>query len=213
MIRKFALLVMISALIFLSAHLFFKDTLLVGNAVVALCDDSDLIEKNDPVAGTVFNREQFMSINYAVSGITEGIHPTLKLHTTRRDTCPSSSKIREFYCDVKKNTIAWAEEKCPPRSKCYDGACIPLFCKDPDGFNTTKSSTVRYNSAEGVKELTARDYCDSDSVLVEYVCQKQDLTKSGNIINIYDLPKDLRRSVYFKCQAGSKCKSGACVST
>src|SRR3989338_8736677 len=202
MIRKAALAVISISLLFLLSTLFSSQSSLGGNVVVMQCEDSDLTEENDPVAGTVFSSEDFKSINYAVPGKITGIHPQFKTQATLLDTCLSSTTLKEFYCDVGKNVLAWAEEKCPSSARCHAGACVHLLCRDLDGFNVTRNATLIYTSTENEGDLVTEDYCESPTQVVEFVCQNYDISKGGNVLNVYAFSRDLRQAVHYKCPSG-----------
>lgn len=210
MIRRVAKGVMLVALVVLVGNLFIGKPVLVGNAVATLCDDSDLKEVNDPLNGVVFLREQYSTLNYALPGTARGLHSLLKIPVTIKDNCVSSTKLREYYCDLKNNLVASSLVSCPANSLCNEGACVPLVCNDLDGFNLMKSSSIQYTSASGSDVLSADDYCESSTTIVEFVCRDAEVTWPGGIKNSYDYSEDLRRAVHSVCPTGTECKDGAC---
>ena len=211
MIRKIAIAVMLVVLFFLALNIFGGSHLLVGNTVVVQCQDSDFKEMNDPLSGTVFSKDVYSTINYAVRGTTTGLHQHLKTFVTLKDTCLSDTKIKEFYCDVKHNIVTSTEGVCPPYSRCSAGACVSLRCEDKDGFNVLVNSKVSYTSALGSNELIATDYCESPTKLVEFVCPDQTIEWSNGVQNVYNYPHDLRRAVHVTCPEGTVCNDGACL--
>lgn len=210
MIRKATKIIMILALLVLVGNIFFGKQALVGNAVVALCDDSDLKEVNDPLNGELFSREQYSTLNYALPGTARGLHSLLKVPVTMRDNCASSTRLTEYYCDVKNNLVASSLITCPTNSLCNEGACVPLVCNDLDGFNVMKSSSIQYTSASGSNVLSADDYCESSTTIVEFVCRDAEVTWPGGIRNSYDYSDDLRTAVHSVCPTGTECREGAC---
>ena len=211
MIRKTAMFVMIVSLLVLSGQLFFGKPLLVGNAVAMACDDSDLKEENDPLNGNIFPRSVYCTLNYNLPGTARGYHSLWKTPVTMKDNCISPSLLREYYCDVKNNVVLSSTVDCPTDSRCAQGACVLLLCEDEDDFDPARNSTVRYTSASGSKVLTADDYCESSTTLVEFICQKTNVGWPGGIQNSYDYPDDLRRAVHHTCPPGTECLKGACV--
>jgi len=202
---------MVFTLLFLLGNLSLGNHQLVGNAVTTLCEDSDLKETNDPIAGTIFSRDVYSTINYALRGTTTGLHPQFKTFVTMKDTCISEKKIKEFYCDLKENKIGSVTEDCPLDSRCYQGACVPLVCQDKDGFNIKKKSVVSYTLDSGSHLLTAEDFCESSMKVVEYICPETTVDWSNGVQNVYDYPHDLRRAVHQTCPLEMECKDGACV--
>ncbi len=216
MIRKVAMLVLFLSFLFLAGNLFFgesfREAILVGNAVAAPCDDSDLKEVNDQFNDVIYPKEKYSTLNYVIPGTVRGLHSLLKIPVTMKDNCASPSKLTEFYCDVQKNVVVSSLVNCSMDSRCYGGACVPLLCEDPDGFDTKKNSSIKYNLASGSKMLSADDYCESSTKLVEYVCQGTVVKWPGGIQNSYPYPNDLRMAVHITCPEGTKCKDGACRS-
>jgi len=211
MIRKVTMVLMFLSLLFLVGNLSLGNYSLVGNAVAIQCDDSDLKEENDFIADTLFSRDVYSTVNYNVRGTTVGLHGKFKTLVTMKDSCVSETKIREFYCDVKKNVIVSTEAECPQNSRCYQGACVPLVCNDPDGFNVKQNSTLSYSSSEGIIDLVAADYCESSSKIVEFVCAGDDITWPAGVQNVYSTPHTLVQAVHLSCPTGLVCEKGACV--
>ncbi|MBI4152046.1 hypothetical protein HY496_03675 [Candidatus Woesearchaeota archaeon] len=211
MIRKLAMAVMLVSLILLVGNVLVGNSTLVGHAIAAQCDDSDLTEVNDALNGNVFSRERYSTLNYNIPGTVRGIHSLLRIPVTMKDNCLSSTRLTEYYCDVKQDLVVSAAVDCPMDSRCYGGACVPLLCKDNDGFNVTANSSVEYNSAIGSNFLIAEDYCKSNTTLVEFICQGEEVVWPGGIQNSYPYPHDLRLAVHHQCPAGTICLKGACT--
>ncbi len=211
MIRKITMGLMVLTLLFVITTISFGNYSLVGNAVAIQCDDSDLREENDLIADTLFSRQVYSTVNYNVRGTTTGLHAQFKTLVTMKDSCISETKIKEFYCNVKKNVVTSTEADCPQNSRCYQGACVPLTCEDNDGFNIKQNSTISYSSAEGIVNVVGADYCESSTKIVEFVCGGEDVSWPNGVQNVYQYPHTLAQAVHLSCPTGLVCEKGACV--
>lgn len=113
---------------------------------------------------------------------------------TYTDACKNATAVEEYYCadsDYAKETLI-----CQGSNECTDGACVPRKpqpakkCIDSDGG-------LDYYVNGTVKEDLAFyfDACINSNQVKEYYCQNNSATSSVS-----------------KCQGGSSCADGRCVS-
>ncbi|MBI5133081.1 MAG: hypothetical protein HZA83_00050, partial [Thaumarchaeota archaeon] len=120
-----------------------------------------------------------------------------KIQTTNLDdSCSSSGKLKEYYCDG--NTKRETEIECNSNEACENGVCrlkttIP-GCFDSDDLDIFQKGENIVTSDAGIQLDYRTDYCSDISQVVEFYCS------AGT-----------QRTQTKTCPTNFLCKNGACV--
>lgn len=139
--------------------------------------------------------------NTAVQGTTSG-GGSMYANTQNTDSCVSTNRVREWYCNAQTNSQIYSTLTCSPGYyNCNNGACVaPPACTDSDdGQNTAVQGTTIGQDASAYNAVsTHTDSCFNQYTLVEGFCNPN--------------TPSVRNTQQISCTAlGKTCQNGACV--